>query len=183
MSEKASSVIDHGDGEGTERHGRNRRSARNDKLYLAASFFNAATRLEENGQVTSQLLMPGSREERKNRALGVETPPKAERLSIWFPRRRLQERMSDEGGVCPGAYQGLRLERKDERQTVGISRQFSCAASAPGPDLRGDIVEDRHLAPTSGPRDSKIESGVVDRNQKVDVSAVQERDEAPGQAV
>jgi len=182
MSEKASRVIDHGDPDGTERGSRNGRSTREHKLYVAPSVLNEATRLAEQGQVSAQLLGPGSREERQNRALGVETPPMAERLSIRLRRRRLQERMSDEGGVRPGSYQGLRFERKNERQTVGVSRQFSCTAGAPGPDLRGDLVEDRHLAPVGGPRDSKIESGVVDRNHEVDVSAVQERDEPPGQA-
>ena len=102
--------------------------------------------------MTAQLLGPGSRKERKDRALGVETPPEAECLSIRLRRRRLQERMSDEGGVCPGAYQGLRLERKNQRQPVGVSCQFFCAAGAPGPDLRCDIVEDRQLTPAGGLR-------------------------------
>ncbi len=111
MSEKASRVIDHGDPDGTERGGRNGRSTREHKLYVAPSVLNEATGLEEQGQVSAQLLGPGSWEEGQNRALGVETPPTAERQSIGLRSRGLQERMPDEGGIRPGAYEGLRLER------------------------------------------------------------------------
>ena len=79
MSEKASSVIDHGDGVGPERPGGNRRSTRKYKLHFRASCLYAATRLEENGQVTAQLLRPGSREQGQDRASGIETPLTAER--------------------------------------------------------------------------------------------------------
>ncbi len=66
---------------------------------------------------------------------------------------------------------------------VGVGGQFLYAAGTPLPDIRGDLVEDWQPTSAGGPRDSEIESCVIDRDHEIHDAAVQERDEPSFEAV
>ena len=133
--------------------------------------------------MTAYFLGPGAGEERQNRALGVETPPLAEHVSIRLRGLGLQERMSDKGRIRPGPLQRLHLERQNQRQTVRIGGQLLRAAGPPGPDLRDDVVEHGDLTPAGSLRDSEIEASVIDRNHEIHDAAIHQSNEPLSKAV
>src|SRR6476620_4008776 len=59
------------------------------------------------------------------------------------------------------------LEWKDHEHTVGdLTHRFHPAA-APGPELRRDVVDDRHAQATDGARETEIEVRKVDGDEHV----------------
>lgn len=82
--------------------------------------------------------------------------------------------MSDKPGLRPVGLQESRFEGQDHADLVRDPRQAAGPGLVPRPDLWSDIVDDRYppLMCPFGQR--QVESGIVDRDQQVDVFAEDE---------
>ena len=75
------------------------------------------------------------------------------------------------------------LEREDRQHLRDESLHRVDVARAPGPQLRADVVDDRHAEPPNRARETEVEVGKVDRDEDVRPLGLRLRDEPPIHAV
>ena len=81
--------------------------------------------------------------------------------------RHVEQRMAHPLDRDAGAPVDLLLERKDDQHAVGDALHGLHPSRPPGPQLRADVVDDRHAELAHRVRQPEIEVGKVDRDEHV----------------
>jgi hypothetical protein len=81
--------------------------------------------------------------------------------------RQIDERMADELHVDAGVPVEGFLERKDHQHARHVTLHRPHASGPPRPQLRADVVDDRHAEPTHGSHQPEVEIGKIDGDEDV----------------
>ena len=97
------------------------------------------------------------------------------------PRRRhhVEERMADPLDRHAGITIDALLEFEDHQDAVGDAAHRLHAPRTPGPELRADVVDDRHPELAQGAGEREVEVGKIDGDEDVWTFLARVRDEAP----
>src|SRR3954468_22393086 len=110
---------------------------------------------------------------------------KTERFTRFFPRRHvlraIQQRMPDERCIDPVSAKELFLEWKNHRRLRNQLGQLRQSSSAPRPDLRCHVAQDRDAGSPCGRRDFHIEAWVVDQYDERDLAPLEHAADRPQQ--
>ena len=113
------------------------------------------------------LLGPASREQGDDRSLGVEAELAPEGEGIRGRVHQAHERMADERDRHAGVPVELFLEREDDEHPGHGVTDVVDPAAPPGPELRGDVIDDGDSAAMERPRQAEVEVRVVDQHRRV----------------
>ena len=83
-------------------------------------------------------------------------------------QKSVKGRMADISGPNTVAAKIGFLEGPDARDAVDPSPNSAIAPRCPGPSLRGDVIQDRHLPTSADLRDGQVQCRRVDQNSRVD---------------
>ena len=154
------------------------RRARDDELDRGDLRAHEAGRGREIGKNPRHFIRPASRQDRHRRRRRGQTVLREKAFARHRRRRQIDERMADELDRHPAFPIDRFLERKDHQDPIRDPTDRLQPAGTPGPDLRADVIDDRHAELLDGRREAEIEVGRIDDDERVGTLGARRRDQA-----
>src|SRR6267143_3291399 len=142
-----------------------------DELNVLAFFRNYRSRIKHRRQDAHQFFVATARQQRDDRPRWIEFVSATEFFTIITWAHFARQRVADVLDLSHAARRKpLLLERQNREQQIDIALHAMNAIRAPGPQLRTDVVNDRHSAPSQPARPPQIKVGPVNQNYGVRLS-------------
>ena len=155
------------------------------ELKVASLLVEPSQRARDRREVVGDFLLLAAGQHREHRSGGVKPLRGEKRSAVPGRPREIDQRMTHEGdGDSRLAVERL-LEGEDHDHVRDALADRLHPPAAPGPDLRGDVVDDGDAAPLQLAREPEVEVGVVHEDRgggRVAVHLREHRAEHPSQA-
>ncbi len=145
-----------------------------DEIRVMEGPLKGLTGLEEELEVSPDLLLPGPGEESQDGPGGIQAMGLRKSLEGRKSFGFLQKGMAHEHCFSSRIPKDLLFEWKDDGDSVCIPGEFLGPAGLPRPDLRSDVIENGNPLLMGRPGDSEIEAGVVDGENQIHPAIFQE---------
>ena len=143
------------------------RRAREHELRGRQAIVDDPRRVEEAGQDCADFVDAAPWQERHHRPRRVQPEPGQKRSARLWRVRHVEQRMAHPLDRHTCALVDLDLEGKDDQHAVGDALHRLHPSRPPRPQLRADVVHDRHAELAHRMGEPEIEVGEVDRDEHI----------------